>query len=372
MNSSESYAALAANSGPLHLAGGMANPFVEVLYPMAGVTAWHQATHLPGLTGRWMDTGATALGGRVAGSFHRLAHGHHLLEDGFEVLINRDLSFGEFLHHLGLDFLTRRGIPIPFIPKALAERLLAAGMRAGLSRTVMNELLTVNLPKVLGGSLGVVCSGSSVYLAFSDAIPHTFGSAAMHLGAAALDIAFGCYPPNPLLLLAGAMETGVSAATAWRAWVDPVIPRLGMPKSVFLPLLGKSVALSALTGGAGGLAFGGVAGGITGGVAGGAAGAAAAAVKSMATAAHLGATPLLGPLAGIGAFLVTRAMLQSLATAETTEVEWANPVPLEAPAIVPAYSLASRPVARLAGRAIGPIRGGMHAAARTTECVDPT
>jgi hypothetical protein len=274
-----------------------------------------------------------------------LAHGHHLFEDGFKVLINRDLSFGEFLHHLGLDFLTRRGIPNPFIPKVLAERLLGAGMKVGLSRTVMNELLTVNLPKMLGGSLGVVCSGSSVYLAFSDAIPHTFGAAAMHLGAAALDIAFGCYPPNPLLLLAGAMETGVSAATAWRAWVDPVISSLGMPKSVFLPLLGKSMALSTLMGGAGGFVFGGMAGGISGGLAGGVAGAAAVTVKTMATAAHLGAAPLLGPLAGIGAFMMTRALLQELASPEPARVDWLPHS--EAPRIITAYALPAFPIARL-------------------------
>ena len=100
----------------LRLVGGMAPRLVNAVYPMEALTAWHAAHHIRGLTGRWMDTGATALGGAVRGSYHRLAHGHHVLEDGFKVLLNKELTFGQFLHHLALDGLTTRGIPNPLLP----------------------------------------------------------------------------------------------------------------------------------------------------------------------------------------------------------------------------------------------------------------
>lgn len=89
----------------LRALGNLAPRVVDSIYPLQELTKFHYAHHIPGLTGRWMDTGATALGGAVKGSFHRLAHGHHLFDDGFKVLVNPQLKFGEFLHHLGMDSL---------------------------------------------------------------------------------------------------------------------------------------------------------------------------------------------------------------------------------------------------------------------------
>ncbi|MCY3789113.1 MAG: hypothetical protein OXH63_10035 [Gemmatimonadetes bacterium] len=228
----------------LRCLGGISPALVNATYPMEALTNFHYAHHIPGLTGRWMDTGATALGGAVKGSFHRLTHGHHLFEDGFKVVVNPDLKFGEFLHHLGMDSLTARGIPNPLLPTAVGEQLVKLGM----SQTFVNELLTVNVPKVLGGSLALVCAGKDVFLAFSDAIPHTFLAAGTHFGLGALDIALGLYPPNFLLLTAGAAEIGVGIATTYRTIVDPILPVVGVPASVFLPALGQSVALGTLIG----------------------------------------------------------------------------------------------------------------------------
>ena len=112
------------------LLGGVANPLVQAAYPMKAMTAWHAANHLPGLTGRWMDTGGTALGGVVRGGFHRMAHGHHFFDDGMKVLVNPELKFGDFVHHLGMDSLTRRGVPNPIIPKFVGENLTALGLKA--------------------------------------------------------------------------------------------------------------------------------------------------------------------------------------------------------------------------------------------------
>lgn len=226
----------------LRALGNLAPRVVDAIYPLEALTKFHYAHHLPGLTGRWMDTGATALGGAVKGSFHRLAHGHHLFDDGLKVLVNPELKFGQFLHHLGMDSLTARGIPNPLIPKGVGEALV----NLGFQKPFVNELLTLNVPKVLGGSLSLVCSGYDVFMAFSDAIPHTFGASGMHFLFGALNIGFGMFPPNPLLLLSGGMELGVASMTAYRAAVDPLIPTLGVPMSVYLPALGQAVALAAI------------------------------------------------------------------------------------------------------------------------------
>lgn len=228
----------------LRCLGGSSPTLVNSIYPMKVLTELHYSHHIPGLTGRWMDTGAVALGGTVKGSFHRLSHGHHLFEDGFKVLINEKLSFGEFLHHLGMDFLTKRGIPNPLLPTALAEKLLGLGFGKGF----VSELMTVNLPKVLSGSLGLICSGSDVYACFSNSIPHTFSSTGLHFLAGVSELAFGLYPPNIFLLTAGFAEFGVSTVSLYRTIVDPIIPMLGVPASVFLPALKRSVALSSIIG----------------------------------------------------------------------------------------------------------------------------
>lgn len=226
----------------LRALGNLAPRVVDSIYPLQELTQFHYAHHIPGLTGRWMDTGATALGGAVKGSFHRLAHGHHLFDDGFKVLVNPQLKYGEFLHHLGMDSLTARGIPNPLFPKGVGEMLINMGMK----QSFVNEMLTLNVPKILGGSLSLVCSGTDVFMAFSDAIPHTFGASGMHFLFGAMNIGFGMFPPNPLLLLSGGRELGVASITAYRTIVDPLIPTLGVPMSVYLPALGQAVALSAI------------------------------------------------------------------------------------------------------------------------------
>ena len=224
--------------GAIGVSAATLNPLVHAIYPLDALTKWHHASHLPGLTGRWMDTGATALGGAVRGPWHRLAHGHHFVEDGLRVVAHPQLKYGEFLHHLGLDFFTKTGIPNPIIPKMLGEFLL----QSGLSRNAVNELLTVNMPKLLGGGLSLVCSGMDVYAVFSDTIPHTLGAAGKHFLIGAVEVALGCFPPNPLLLAAGGAEWMVSTITAVRAICEPVVQM--SPLVTFLPTLGSSVLIS--------------------------------------------------------------------------------------------------------------------------------
>ncbi len=226
----------------LRALGNLAPRTVNAIYPLDYLTELHRINHIPGLTGRWMDSTGELLGAPFRGTFHRLSHGHHLLEDGFAILKHPSYRFDHFLHHLGMDSLTSRGIPNPLLPKALGESLLSLGFQ----KSFVYELMTVNVPKILGGGLSLVCSGADVFMAFSDAIPHTFGASGMHFLFGALNIGFGMFPPNPLLLLSGGMEFGVAAMTAYRTVVDPLIPTLGVPMSVYLPALGQAVALAAI------------------------------------------------------------------------------------------------------------------------------
>ena len=292
----------------LRCLGGISPALVNAAYPMEILTKFHYAHHIPGLTGRWMDTGATALGGAVKGSFHRLAHGHHLFEDGFKVVVNPSLKFGEFLHHLGMDTLTARGIPNPFFPSAVGEQLVKLGMRPQL----VNKFLTVNVPKILGGSLSLACAGKDVFFAFSDKIPHTFLAAGIHCGLGALNITFGMFPPNFLLLTAGVAEIGIGIATTYRTIVDPILPVVGVPASVFLPSLGQSVALGALIGACASIFTGDSWADVPKTVA---TSASASAVHTLVTFAaspngFLG--PFIGPVAAIATAILMRKMLDAV------------------------------------------------------------
>ena len=308
MNSFFEPAGLDSGDIALRALGSLSPRVVNAIYPLQELTRFHRLHHLPGLTGRWMDTGATALGGAVRGSYHRLAHGHHLFDDGMKVLVNQDLKFGEFLHHLGMDTLTARGIPNPFMPKAVGEVLLNLGFK----QSFVNEMLTINVPKILGGGLALACSGTDVFMAFSDAIPHTFGAAGTHFLFGALDLGFGMFPPNPLLMLSGTMELGVAATTAYRALVDPLNPTLGVPMSVYLPALGHAVALAAVISSCVGVFTG--------------AGweRLPELVSSSAVAAGIGTTvnftakaagyvaPFYGPLAGIASYVLMRSLWKQM------------------------------------------------------------
>ena len=297
-----------------------------------------------------MDTGATSLGGAVKGSFHRLAHGHHIFDDGFKVLVNPDLKFGEFLHHLGMDSLTARGIPNPFIPKGVGEALLNLGFK----KAFVNEFLTLNVPKVLGGSLSLVCSGADVFMAFSDAIPHTFGASGMNFLFGALNIGFGMFPPNPLLLASGGMDLGVGAVVAYRAAVDPLITTLGVPMSVYLPALGHAVALAAIISSCIGVFSGTDWKKLPELVSSSAAATAVGTTVAFTAKAAGYVSPFSGPLAGIATYIIMKNIWKSLEI-KSDEISYfpvgtdANLNVFKQGAIIPLFQVPKNPIGRLKG-----------------------
>lgn len=188
-------------------------------------------------------------GSLVRGTWgHRIRHGHHLFDDGMKVLSNPKLSYRQFLHHLGCDFLTKAGIPNPLLPTGT---LFRGFQSLGISASTASELLTVNLPKVLGGGLSIICAGQDVWACFADTIPHTWTATAWHLGLGALDLIWGCFPPNPLILLSGVAEIGVGITTGVRTLIDtfqPATQSILESASVTFPIWAETAALSALFG----------------------------------------------------------------------------------------------------------------------------
>jgi len=311
----------------LRCAGGISPTIVNSIYPMKELTAFHLAHHLPGLTGRWMDFRTLAWGKAFNGSFHRLSHGHHLFEDGFKVLINKDLKFGDFLHHLGMDSLTVRGIPNPLIPTCVPDFLAKHLTSLGISKEFIYEISTINVPKILSGSLGLICAGNDVLLAFSDAIPHTYAAAGLHFLTGTIDLGFGLFPPNPLLLLASAAEFATGGVTLYRTIVDPILPIVGKPASVFLPARGQSIAVSALIGGCVGLFSGKDWVDVPKNIL---ASTGAACVGTTINFALSGSFigPLLGPIAGAATFFILKKMLDAAVASNSKQVlqyqEWCD------------------------------------------------
>lgn len=348
----------------LYAAGPMSREVVDRIFPVKMLQQYHVNHHIPGLTGRWMDF----TGNVVPGSYHRMLHGHHLIEDGFRVLVNPKLKFGEFLHHLGMDFLSPRGIPIPFLPTSTFDFLVSCG----LSKSFSYELLTMNLQKVLAGSVSLLCSGSSVYACFSDAIPHTFSAAGWHALYGAIDLTFGMYPaPNPFMLLAATGEFATSAITLSRALYDKLyptytLPLVNMPPNVFFPLLGQSMLLGGVIGGCAGLLCGGSMEDVIkrASIGAGASGVALT-VNSIATASMTGSflAPFLGPAAGIlTALLLSKALLKSNQSKpilyQTYEELFPDDTPLETSVMqFNQTPLQSIPFLKLPKEPIGEIRG---------------
>jgi hypothetical protein len=346
----------------LYVAGALSPSLVNSLYPMQELTKWHARNHIVGLTGRWMDKGGTYLTGH-GGNFHRLSHGHHLFEDGFKVMVNPKLKFGEFLHHLGLDSLTRRGIPNPLLPTSLQMPL----MSMGLEKQFVHDVLTINVPKILGGSLGLICAANDVYMCFSDAIPHTYLAAGTHFLLGAIDIGIGMYPPNILLLAAGVMEVGVGSVTLFRTVCDSLVTSSAVDMTisqsvdalaaatspVYLPAVGGSLAIGAVLGGAAGWWTGQSWQDVTK--------SAAISGTSAATSVSVGAlaakagfiAPFLGAGAGLAAAVLMRAALSSGRTGvpvgyqEYEEMDIPSLFP--APTGLPLFGAPDRPIGRLEG-----------------------
>ncbi|MBP5202883.1 hypothetical protein J6Z39_01170 [bacterium] len=215
---------------------GIGKPVAFPLPIQRGLSEFHIQHHLTGTTGAWMDA--------LKGPNHRIFSGHHLIEDGISVIRDPNLKFGDFLHHLGCDFLSVKGVPV--VPKFMINGLLATG----LSETYVSSLCSLNLAQVVNGGISLVCSGVDVVMVLTDAIPHTLSAAGMHFALGCFDLAGGLMFPNILMLGASAGEFFTSAVTLYRAVTDPVIPMLGVPGSVFYPALFQAMLTGGLIGGA--------------------------------------------------------------------------------------------------------------------------
>ena len=346
----------------LYVGGSLSPSLVNALYPMQELTKWHARNHIAGLTGQWMDKGGTYLTGH-GGNFHRLSHGHHLFEDGFKVLVNPKLKFGDFLHHLGLDSFTRRGIPNPLLPTSLQTPL----MSIGLEKQFIHDVMTINVPKILGGSLGLICAGNDVYMCFSDAIPHTYVAAGAHSLLGAIEIGLGMYPPNILLLSAGMMEMGVGAATLFRTVCDSIaitsaadmtitqsVGALAAATSpVYLPAVGGSLAIGAIFSGCAGWWTGQSWQEVTKSSAIGGASAASSMTVGMLAAKAGFVAPFLGVGAGIATALLLRAALSTGKTGALAEYqdyeEMETPSLFPTAMTLPLFGAPERPIGRLEG-----------------------
>lgn len=216
---------------------GIGKPVALPLNIQMELSRFHLQHHLPGPTGAWMDA-------LKKGANHRIFGGHHLIEDGISVIRDPNLTFGDFLHHLGCDFLSVKGVPV--VPKFMINGLLATG----LPETYVSNLCSLNLAQVLNGGISLVCSGVDVFMVLTDAIPHTLSAAGIHFVFGCIDLAGGLMFPNILMVAASAGEFFTSAVTLYRAVTDPVIPMLGVPGSVFYPALFQAMLTGGLIGGA--------------------------------------------------------------------------------------------------------------------------
>ena len=176
---------------------GLGKPLALPLSIQRGLSEYHLVHHIPGPTGAWMDA--------LKGPNHRIFSGHHLFEDGLSVIKAPDLKFGEFLHHLGMDFLSVKGVPV--VPKFMISALASTG----LSETYISNLCSLNVAQVLNGGVALLCSGADVLMVFADAIPHTFSAAGLHFALGCFDLATGLVFPN--VLMVGA-SVGVQQTTS--------------------------------------------------------------------------------------------------------------------------------------------------------------
>ena len=272
---------------------GVGKPVSIPLSIQRGLTEYHLAHHIPGPTGAWMDA--------LKGPNHRIFSGHHLIEDGYKVIKAPDLKFGEFLHHLGMDFLSVKGVPV--VPRFMIEALA----KTGLSESYLSSLCSLNVSQVLTGGISFICSGADVLMVLADAIPHTFAAAGLHFALGCLDLASGLMFPNILVVGASVGEFFTSAVTLYRAVTDPVIPVLGVPGSVFYPALFQSMIMGGILGG--GLSL------LTGNSLGEAVKASASSSLSAAAAtftSFASGTFLVSAAAGVATFFVAKKLLDTV------------------------------------------------------------
>ena len=272
---------------------GAAKPLSLPLSVQRGLTEYHLAHHLPGPTGAWMDA--------LKGPNHRIFSGHHLIEDGIRVIKAENLKFGEFLHHLGMDFLSVKGVPV--VPRFMIEALA----KTGLSESYISSLCSLNVAQVLNGGIALVCSGADVLMVLADVIPHTLSAAGLHFVLGCFDLATGLVFPNVLVVAASVGEFFTSAVTLYRAITDPVIPMLGVPGSVFYPALFQSMIVGGILGG--GITL------LTGGSLGEAVKTSASSTLSAAAAtftSFASGTFLVSATAGVATFFVAKKLLDTV------------------------------------------------------------
>ena len=164
---------------------------------------------------------------------------------------------------------------------------------------------------------------------FSDTIPHTYTAAGFQFLAGTIELIAGCYPPNPLLWLAAGAEYASSAITAYRAFVDPILPGIGTPASVFLPILGQAVAMSAIISACVSIYSGNdwisVSKTVTESMAATSVATAVGVATKSGILANVGSTflgPFLGPAAGIATFFIMKKILDSVLASPTDKEDY--------------------------------------------------
>jgi hypothetical protein len=178
-------------------------PIINYSYPTRHITDWHYIHHIKGITGSWMD--------KPLGAFHRITN-HHLIHDGYIVINNKQFSLPQFLHHIGLDSLTARGIPNPLLPHNIIYTLKGLGF----SHKIAYELSTINMAKLLSGIIPLAIAINDGKNCIDNKIPLEWENIASIFGGGIINIIIGIYLLNTFLILAGVVELGVGGITIFR------------------------------------------------------------------------------------------------------------------------------------------------------------
>lgn len=205
--------------------------------PWKTIAEWtHRLPKTP--TDYWMDV----VNGVVRGPLHRWQH-HHFIIDAIKVARDENLSLIDFYKHLGLDFITKTGIPL--LPDTFLQW---AHDTLDIPLDMLKEWTLLNVVDVGIGIISVHGGISNLILAINGELPWGAKTIILTIGRGVLETTSGVATQNPVLVAGGLTNIASGLVSAWEYYSQPFI--LGVPlEEVFQGIfesLGVAGAFTAL------------------------------------------------------------------------------------------------------------------------------
>ncbi len=191
-------------------------------------------------TGRWMDA-LEHCPSDIFRGHHRAYHGHHFITDGIKVLQHPELSFADFVAHLGTDVVTKAGLPV--LP-ASSIKWIADTFGVPMQQVV--PWVSFNIADIGMSAIAIYDTTQNIASILNGSSTWSIQYGLETLGFGLSKVYHGFNTANPVLVVAGGADVICGVKTAVDYYSQPFF--LGAPMGDILRGAGFGALLGSVCG----------------------------------------------------------------------------------------------------------------------------